>query len=287
MRATCTELYTHIDWNCRLIKTWANAHIEDGVVIKKFSKKFGGGNPMEVVKTLWEACLPPVDNRGDLQWSTNDFVRRSQCKASPGEVLVPIHGQAHMGGHHGLHGLTRALLPRGHGPHSTCEATRRLHKLLRHGGTTGRTFFRWFNATGYATMGTNATRVPTPQGLRASDYCHGSTTSWGHQRHGVQGQRLLPWEHNQSREDFSSPEHLGDHHGIHGLRRPHLQSSSHRYSSGANRWFSIAILEWKIASSNEDKTPDTYVYSAAAAAAGSCMIWASDYAWQRRSATWM
>jgi hypothetical protein len=25
MRATCTELYTHIDWNCRLIKTWANA----------------------------------------------------------------------------------------------------------------------------------------------------------------------------------------------------------------------------------------------------------------------
>jgi hypothetical protein len=27
MRATCTELYTHIDWNCRLIKTWANAHI--------------------------------------------------------------------------------------------------------------------------------------------------------------------------------------------------------------------------------------------------------------------
>jgi hypothetical protein len=34
MRATCTELYTHIDWNCRLIKTWANAHIEEQVMYK-------------------------------------------------------------------------------------------------------------------------------------------------------------------------------------------------------------------------------------------------------------
>jgi hypothetical protein len=129
---------------------------------------------------------------------------QSQCKASPGQVLVPIRGQA-------TRKATMAFTaPRGHinGTNDTGEG----HRLLseeqnvtiawgqtprghqRHGGTGPRT-----TATG-------------------------AGTSRGYQRHGGTGPRAIA----------NGSTTLEDHHGLHGLRWPHL----------ANRWFSIAILEW-------------------------------------------
>jgi hypothetical protein len=127
------------------------------------------------------------------------IVRRSQCKASPGEVLVPTHGQATVEGHHGFHSPAGAT-PRGLRASDYC-----------HGSTTSR---------GHQRHGGNATRAPTPQGHQRHGGSGPRTTAMGaHSRAGTnatgaQGHWLLPrgaqdlvlQPDNQSREDFSSPE---------------------------------------------------------------------------------
>jgi hypothetical protein len=66
------------------------------------------------------AMLPKMESGAIFLASI--IVRQSQCKATPGEVLVPIHGQAPVEGHHGFHSpaganATRAPTPQGHKRH--------------------------------------------------------------------------------------------------------------------------------------------------------------------------
>jgi hypothetical protein len=247
--------------------------------------------------------------------------------------------------------MARHQLPRGLRASDYCHGSTTSRGHQRHGGN--------------STTGTNTTRA-TPRRLRASDYCHGSTTSRGHQCHGgnatrpghqrhegtnatgAQGHGLLPWEHTVARAPTprghratgychegtnttgATPRGHQRHEGTNATRAPtprghqrhggtnatgaptprghgphstceasrqrpacllprqpwritmaSTASDGHTYNPVlANRRFSIAILEWKFSSSNEDnQTPDTYVYSA---------TWASsDCAWWRRSSTWM
>jgi hypothetical protein len=139
----------------------------------------------------------------------------------------------------------------------------------------------------------NATKA-TPWGHQRHEGNATKATPWGHLRHEGNATKATPRGHQPGRPPrLSQPHgawgaspgswvvatpqrqrhgghqrHEGNqegHHGFHGI------TDGHTYNPvlTGNRWFSIANLERKFSSSNEDKTPDTYVYSAK---------WASDCA---------